>query len=371
MGRLPRGFARRTDGRLEYRFTLAGRRRSAYGHSIKECIEKADAMRLKAAQGVKVGADVITVGQYFDEWIETRSHAIRPATLKNRRGSFARIAPYVADIRLKDLDRRDILHAQAELAKRYCTSTVNMAVNAVKALCRAAVADRILVYDPGAGIQQLRRKEQKATQTIHRALTLEEQALFMRTALERSYYYPLYAFMLQTGVRCGEALALTWDDIDNIHGLIHVTKTITLGEDKRPTVGMLPKTSAGCRDIPLTDGIRDALAEQRRRIIATHGIAFAHLDCRIFLGLLKPERILDSTAILQNMDTVTTAAGMRHIGTHTLRDTFATRAIEQGMQPNTLKEILGHANIAMTMDLYAQVMDSEKQEAMQALRIVV
>lgn len=54
---------------------------------------------------------------------------------------------------------------------------------------------------------------------------------------------------------------------------------------------------------------------------------------------------------------------------HAFRDTYATRAIESGMQPNTLKELLGHSSLAMTMDLYAHVMPETKQEEAEKVRI--
>lgn len=369
MGRLPNGCTRRKDGRLEYRFTLAGRRRSVYGHTAEECLAKADALRLDASQRATGGS--VTVREYFYTWLNGRAHTIRESTNRGYRERWKRVDAYIGDKRICDLTRRDILHAQAAMRARYGTASVNMSVKIIRAICRSAVMDGLIDSDPSVGVSGLKRTEPKATATIHRALTLEEQNTFMRTAKAFSYFYPLYALMLQTGMRCGEALALSWRDIDTDKRLIHVTKTVTRNLDGKFVIGSAPKTESSNRDIPLTPPMEATLAEQRRIMAEAHGIDAVRDDRRIFLGKLKPGIVIPPAEIYANVRLMTKKAGMRRISTHTLRDTFATRAIEQGMPPNTLKEILGHSSIAMTMDLYAQVMDDEKRRAMESIRIVV
>ena len=63
-------------------------------------------------------------------------------------------------------------------------------------------------------------------------------------------------------------------------------------------------------------------------------------------------------------------AGLEHFTSHALRDTFATRAIESGMNPKTLQMILGHSDISMTMNLYCHVMEDTKSEEMKNIKVV-
>ena len=81
--------------------------------------------------------------------------------------------------------------------------------------------------------------------------------------------------------------------------------------------------------------------------------------------------MVDTTTAAYCVMTVSKRAGIERISTHALRDTFATRAIESGMNPQTLKEILGHASYSMTMDLYAHVMGETKTREMNLIKISV
>lgn len=369
--RLPRGFTRRNDGRLEYRFNASGRRVSVYGGSVKECYTKADQARENAKQGVKIGAAKITFGEYVAEWLELRAHTVIEATIINYEMSLKRAAPYINNIRLSDLDRRDILRVQAELSKRYATSTTNTTIRHIRTICQSAVADRIIQFNPCESVKPIKRKEPKITKTTHRALTIDEQREFFRLAREKkSYYYNLFVFLIQTGCRCGEALALNWSDIDYKNNVIHIRKTITLSRGGW-TVGELPKTEAGYRDIPMTRDIKINLTDQRDLMIFVHGIKAAKKSGRVFLQRMDPDRVQATGNIDIAIRHVVKGTSVKYFGAHAFRDTFATRAIEQGMQPNTLKEILGHSSITMTMDLYAQVLPNTKEDSMNSLVISV
>ena len=79
--------------------------------------------------------------------------------------------------------------------------------------------------------------------------------------------------------------------------------------------------------------------------------------------------LLSDTAVNQDIARICKAAGVQKFTAHAFRDTFATRCVESGMQPKTLQEILGHTDIAMTMNLYAHVMEETKVSQMQAVNI--
>lgn len=368
---LPIGFTRRKDGLLQYRFPYVDARLCVYGHTERECFEKADRKKEQAKQGLKIETKSITFSEYSTEWIALHRHSIRESSAIHYERSFQRVAPYIGKIKMVDLDRRDILKLQAELVKTLSTATTNLSIKHVSMICRAAVIDRIILFNPCDGVKALRRTEPKMTKTSHRALTPEEQKRFFELAREKqSFYYHLFVFMLQTGVRVGEALALSWEDVDYQENVIHISKTLTRTHDGF-AVGSIPKTEAGNRDIPMTRDIKKNLTAQREMMIAVHGLPSARRAKRIFLGRNDPEKVVNITTVTTAINTVIARTNIQHFSSHAFRDTFATRAIEQGMQPNTLKSILGHASIKMTMDLYAQVMAQEKESSMQRLVISV
>lgn len=182
-------------------------------------------------------------------------------------------------------------------------------------------------------------------------------------ALKDEWLFEVYALMLNTGMRSGEAAALTWENIDYTKNVIHIRQTMVTDDKGRPIVGP-PKTATSVRDIPMNESIRSILAMQKEKLASIRkptdtGFLFYSLQKKIF----RPNHInypLQKTA---------ERIGLEKIGSHALRDTFATRFIEQGGNMQTLKVILGHSSIQMTMDLYAHVLPNTKQVEMDMLDI--
>ena len=158
---------------------------------------------------------------------------------------------------------------------------------------------------------------------------------------------------LYTGLRIGELLALTWDDIDLEKRLISVTKTChdgknQLGEYQR--IINSPKTFSSRRTIPFPKQLLivfETLKELSSKYVISNNKENISIRSyqRSFTLLLK--RI-----------------GIKHKGFHSLRHTFATRSIEYGMDVKTLSEILGHKNAAITLNRYVHSLLEHKKEMM-------
>ena len=149
--------------------------------------------------------------------------------------------------------------SEGELSIRTCNNIMKI----LKIVLKDAVMDEIIMKNPAEGIKALKEVNAKAAETYHRALTEQDQKEFMQE-IAYDYYYEFVAFLLCTGMRFGEAAALTWSDIDHKQNVIHVTKTATFNEDNTRTTGT-PKSESGKRDIPLNDTIRGILAKQRKK----------------------------------------------------------------------------------------------------------
>lgn len=161
---------------------------------------------------------------------------------------------------------------------------------------------------------------------------------------------------LYLGLRIGELLALTWNDIDFNKSTLSVTKTCHDGyiDGKRCVIADTPKTENSRRDIPLSKPILSLLREIKKQskseyVISDNGSAvFVRSYQRTFELLLKRLKI-------------------PHKGFHALRHTFATRALECGMDVKTLSEILGHKNATITLNRYAHSLWEHKSEMMNKL----
>lgn len=174
---------------------------------------------------------------------------------------------------------------------------------------------------------------------------------------------------IATGCRVGEAGALKWSDIDFKNNVVKINKTITRVSHTEFVVKNKPKTKKSIREIPLTKTAKDALKSQRTKTHAFDTSRNVFMTCE---GAMVTKNHVNSAIsnVLEKMEKLEDTHS-DHFTSHALRATFATRAIEQGMTPQTLKTILGHSSIKITMDLYAHVLPNTKQEEMQKLEIVV
>ena len=357
---------RKDNGRIEYRFMIGDKRYSVSGKTATECKRAEQAKREAVAAAAVAGYirnDDITVEQYFREWMAGKAGTVKESTIHQERKALKPVMAIIGAERVQALERRRIIALQGELLEAgNAPQTVNYKIAMLKSLLKSAVIDGIITRNPAEGIKPLRREAPPARETIHRALTREEQAAFF-TAARGSWYYHLFRFLVLTGARIGEAGALRWTDIDSKNGVIHIRRTLTTtAEGIRE--GTDTKSRAGIRDIPMTEPIRAALREQREQMAAFFG---NQVMGNVFLSLNGYQ--INATAVQRHTTTICEKAGIERVSNHAFRDTFATRAIECGMTPNTLKTILGHSTLSMTMDLYAHVLPNTRAEEMQKIVI--
>lgn len=363
------GVRRRKTGLLEKRFTVNGRRYSVYGRTMRQLREMEQKKRTQIAGSETVKQEHMTTDQYFETWIEAKKLSVKPSTIRIYMTYYKPYAsPVIGQIRLSEITRRHILQIQCEAAKKLCPYTNNTLLQVVKIILNEAVEDKLIRENPARGVKPV-KLTQKASETYHRALTETEQVQFMDAA-KGNFYYELLVFQLLTGMRLGEVGALYWSDIDKEKNVIHVRRTITRTEDGIFCIGDSPKTDSGIREIPMNAAIRNVLEQAKKKwdtlqkqpryemlcFLSPRGLMISHgtvnKNIRIILSKLQEQGIF-----------------IEPFTSHALRDTFATRYIEQGGNPQTLKTILGHSSLSMTMDLYSHVLPNTKQEEMD--RIVI
>lgn len=187
--------------------------------------------------------------------------------------------------------------------------------------------------------------------------TLAEQKEIETAALAaKKDKYTGIVLCLYTGLRIGELLALSWKDIDLEKGILTVSKTCRDGNinGKHVRISDTPKTENSRRQIPLSKTILKMLKDMKRKSKCEFVIAngdkpvFVRTYQRMFELLLKKLHI-------------------SHKGFHSLRHTFATRALECGMDVKSLSEILGHKNATITLNRYAHSLWEHKSEMMNKL----
>lgn len=217
-------------------------------------------------------------------------------------------------------------------------SSVNLIAAVLKGSLSCACRVGLIPFDPTGRLSRPRGSER-----LVGCFSAEEQSKIERAVLDRDRPY-LWGIVLclYTGLRLGELLALRWEDIDFSLRTLSVTKSCRDGRDGAGNAFLLtgaPKTASSVRILPLPRQIVRLLRLLRRRsggeYVILHGGRRVSLRGyqRMFERLLKRE-------------------GIPPRGFHALRHTFATRAIECGMDVKTLSELLGHRSPAVTLKRY-------------------
>lgn len=369
MARLGAGTRKRTDGTLEKRFTVDGKRYSIYASTSKELAQKEQEIRKKIEAGTYTDNRNVTLDKYFEEWLVGKRNATKGNTLKTYKSYYYKhVSPKIGSRKVQQIERREILVLQKDIAGHLSVSTCNTVLKMVKVVLNDAIQDAVISKSPADGIKALKDIDTKASETYHRALTEQEQKNFMQE-MAKDYYYEFVSLLLCTGMRIGEAAALAWSDIDYKQNVIHVTKTVTFNEDGTMSIGS-PKSEAGKRDIPLNDTIRSILSDQRKKLGNLLPMNNNRIFVSVYGGIVHNHAVNRAiSGALARLEEQ--GRPIEHFTAHALRDTFATRYIEQGGTPQTLKTILGHNSLAMTMDLYSHVLPNIKQKEMDNLQIVL
>ena len=365
--KLPAGFTQRADGRIVHSFTFNGRRVSVYGQSVNECREKAFEKRKALEEGL-TGRDT-TIEKWLQYWSTNREKSLTGGSIRTNNKHMRRACRQIVNgasfgnIRLSKLEAVHVRELQKVLAAKFTTRTTNDTIAYLKQGIEAAVNDRIINWNPCNGIESLRRIEEQARDTTHRCLEREEVERFTDQAEKsNSRYINLYAVLLQTGLRSGEAAAFSPSDVRGDQ--LHITKTVTR-EETGYCIREQTKTEAGRRVVPLTEKARAAIREEM------------HLQ-RLLTGTVRIDKpvfqnsrggVLNNNSINEDIARICKKADIEKFTAHAFRATFISRCIEDGMQIKELMEICGHKDVQMTLALYAHSNDQKKAKALKSVAL--
>lgn len=361
--KLPSGIRQRANGRYEGRIKYDYKSYSVYADTITETKKKMRDLKYKLEHGLFVSKEKITLDAWYKTWLEEyKKNRVKIGTYTSYEKYYQSvIKSRLGSRNLNDIRGEHIQKLYNDLVKEgYALSSIKIVSAVLNGCFKQAERNGLIERNP-VKLAELPRQTEKKTR---QAMTREQQALFMEYAKD-SYLCHFFEVMLRTGMRKGEMQGLKYTDIDRKEGVIHVRRTLKYIEH-RGYVEDTPKTRTSTRDIPLTAAMLEHIEAQRNYWEFKVVRMDQYLFCNESGDPISRERIqAEIDRIIKRIG----AAGhdFPRITSHVFRHTFATRAIEAGMQPQVLKTILGHSSLAMTMDLYSHVLPDTKAEEMEKI----
>jgi integrase len=310
----------------------------------------------------------MTTEQLLTDWLENyEKERVKPRTYSRYQGLLTlHIIPELGDVDITELGRRQIQEfltrkkkdGNVRSGEQLSATSTNLMLTVFNLAFEYAYDMELVEENP---CTRLKRAPENG-RTIEAFSKEEQRRLETQIAVEDDRRLFGIRLCLYTGLRIGELLGLEWQDVDLDEGIITITKTVYRDKSESGTWQLCvdqPKTRASVRRIPLPPYIKEQLTDYRRSATSEYVVENK-----------KGERM--SIRSYQYMfEKLTERAGVRKLNFHALRHTFATRAVECGMDIKTLSEIMGHGSASVTLNRYAHSMMDTKIEMMNKLPRII
>ncbi len=399
---LQAGERQRSDGMYEFRYLdNLGKKHSVYSWKLvstdkipagKRCKEPLRDMERKIARDLEDGVDAIwtsrtTLNDCFDEYIETK-YELKPSTRTNYRYMYNKFVrgdlgcKKIGSITYSDV-KKFYIHLINDIG--FKLGTLGNVHNILHPVFTIAVRDGKIRINPSDSVMAEIKKSHNWTSSKRHALTIPQQEAFINFCANSNRYkhwLPLFTVLLGTGCRVGELAGLRWDDCDFENNMISVNHSLLYrAQDNGSSKFYIstPKTKAGERIIPMLSAVKNALLQEHKRQ-KRHGFSKTVIDGYsgfVFVDkcghVMTPSRINQvikricgyynakekESAKLEQREPIL----LPYFSAHNLRHTFCTRFCENETNIKVIQEIMGHADISTTMNIYNEATMEKKKES--------
>lgn len=350
---------KRKDGRWQGALTI-GRdengkqlRKPVYGRTQTEVRKKLDELK-KTIGSTDLTAEDVTLNGYLQRWLEAKARQVKPRTIESYTYTVNRyINPKLGRVKLSKLTPLKIQAALGEIADEVSAHTSNYCRSVLVIALNQAVKWRLIPVNPANAVEKARVEKRDIT-----LWTTEQVGDFLEKA-EAHRLYPLFYLAITSGLRIGELLALTWDDLEGDR--LHVRRNLTK-ENGKLTLSST-KTSKGRRIV--------ALAQDTLDVLEVHKGIQAREQAVVGEGWEQPGHMftttigtfLDYRNVLREWHKLQDAAGVPRTGLHNARHLHVSLLIRHGLDPKTIADRVGHTNPAFTLRQYAHLFEEQRLAA--------
>lgn len=359
---------KRKDGRWEGRYT-AGYHPDTGKRIIKNVLGKTQAeVKEKLSRAIEeskeidlIRSDEYTVAEWLRLWYELYAKPnIRSTTADSYRlGIEKHVIPRIGDIKLNKLTSREIqkmykdLQENGRLRKSQKSKQPGLSNSTVRGIhmmlhnaLDRAVKERLILRNPTEDciIPKIQKQEMKI-------LLPEDMKTYLEAADKRGVL-PMFYLELVTGLRKGELTALLWSDLDMEHCTLSINKQ-AVGDRHRNVEISRPKTENSVRKISIPQSAVDLLIAEHRK----------HPDNPWMFPSPRTGEMYHPDSIAKLHEKILGDIGLEHIRFHDLRHTFATIALQNGVDVKTVSSMLGHYDAGFTLRTYTHATRQMQDQA--------
>jgi integrase len=358
---------RRKDGLYMARYWMetpkGPKRKTMYGRKREEVADKLARALAERADGIVYDDENLTVGEYLDSWLKGSVRgSVRQSTFDRCEIALrVHIKPALGRLKLKKLTPAHLAgFYQGRLAAGLAPASVyKLHVTLHKALDQA-VKWHMIPLNVAEAV-----KAPRPAPPEMRTLSPAETRKLLEAA-RGDKLEALYVLAVQTGMRQGELLALKWQDVDLENAKLSVRRTLTMSGG-RILLGEL-KTKKSRRTIRLTDAAVKTLREHlARQLEGMERLGDVYRDEGLVFASEVGTPINPTNLRRRSFAALLQRANLPKIRFHDLRHTCATLLLSRNVHPKYVQELLGHANIAITLDTYSHVIPGMGAQAARAM----
>ncbi|SEQ71914.1 Site-specific recombinase XerD [Lachnospiraceae bacterium NE2001] len=380
---LKKGESQYKDGRYAFRMMIDGKTRIIVARTLTELRKKEKELFDKMEEGIDLDKQDVTLNALADKYIAAKAKTVQKTTLQTMTFMYDRyVRDNIGTKKVSELKRSHVKDFYLTLisgSKGISISTLSRLNTIVKPILEMAINDDIIVKNPAKDVMSEIKNEAGYVPNKKPALTEEQQDAFLKyvkSSKKHAMIKNLIIFLLGTGCRIGEAVAIRWDDIDFDSNMIYINHAVAyIKEDgKYKQFIKDPKSYAGNRKIPMLSDVRDALLGEKYRqedlgivsptIDGYTNFAFVSLRGTIYT---RDNICLQIKQIVSEYNEEHENNKLPVFTTHQLRHTFATRLCRGSDDLKAIQSILGHADISTTMNIYADATSEGVIESMESL----
>lgn len=382
---------RSQDGRYVYTYTdIYGKRNYIYALTLMELREKEKELLRDRFDGLdRYTAEHTTLNQLVDRYMQTKDH-LASSTYANYRYMYDRFCGHTIGKKvIKDLKYSDVLFFYQQIMKTGVNITTIESLHCViHPALDMAVRDELIRKNPSDKVVSEIKRRVGSRARKKKALTVAEEKALIDYITENPFFYewrPIIVFLLNTGCRIGEACGIRWSDVNLDNRTIDINHSMTFfrrGKKVPYTYEFKfgpTKSAAGNRIIPMTDDAYKVLSELKEKRIryGAHGLVVDGARDFIFV---RDGNLYKHTAIDHKLKVIVDSYNQQELheaeiegrvplvlpycSCHSFRHTFCTRLCEQESNIKAIQEIMGHADITTTMNIYAEATEGKKLEVM-------